>query len=363
MRIAIAGTLWLNTPPQNYGGTEEVIYNLVQGLVKKGHEVTFFGPATANMNAKIIPTIPTPLREQYVPWENNTYTLFHFTEVFDRAHDFDIVHVHLNKAQDYVSLPFSVYRNTPTLFTPHFRIPDALYKPDRYKVLQKYRHLPYSSISESQQKKDYNFITNVYNSVDLAKYSFSPQTESYFVWLGKITSFKGTKEAILAAKKAKKQLYILGVIEHGVEENLQYYEKEISPHIDGKQIIFKESVGMPEKAKLLGKAKALLNPIQWDEPFGLVMIEAQATGTPVIAYKRGAAPEVVQDKKTGFLVESVDEMVEAIEKIDTIRRKDCRKFIKDNFSVEKMVEGYERAYQDVLQHWIEYYEKQTISMY
>ncbi len=359
MRIGIAGTLWLNTPPTNYGGTESVIANLVNGLTKKGHDVSFFGPATAKLNAKIIPTIPLPLRDMHIPWENTSYTLHHFTQIFNRAKDFDLIHVHLNKAQDYVALPFSVYTNTPTLFTTHFRLPDKKYHLDRYTVLSAYPHLPYSSISKSQQVSWIHFIGNIYNAVNLSKYPFSATTQEYFVWLGKIMPIKGTKEAILAAKKAKVTLYILGVIDKGIPQHLQYFEEEIAPLIDNQQILLYQSVGLPQKAQLLGKAKALLNPIQWEEPFGLVMIEAQATGTPVIAYKRGASPEVVQEGKTGFLVENVEEMVAAMGKIDTLRRQDCRAFVEEHFTTEKMVEGYLEAYKTVIQNWPEYYKRQT----
>ena len=172
MKIAIAGTIWLNTPPDNYGGTEHVIYNLANALVKKEHEVTFFGPATAKIAAKIIPTVPRPLREMNIPWVNMTYTLFHLTEVFDRAKEFDIVHIHLNKSQDYMALPFSFYTNSPTLFTLHFPTPNASYKQGGHKILQKYAHLPFNSISKFQQEKELNFVANVYNSIAIQDYPF-----------------------------------------------------------------------------------------------------------------------------------------------------------------------------------------------
>lgn len=362
LKIAMVGTLWLNTPPQNYGGTENVLYHLTNGLVDRGHDVTFFGPSTARVKAKIIPTIISPLRDMNVSWNNFTYTLFHMTEVFDMAKKFDIIHLHINKAQDYVSFPFSVYKNIPSLFTLHFYVPDEHNKPDRYRILQKYKYLPYSSISESQQKDNLNYIANVYNGIDISQYPFVAKPKDYFVWLGKITPIKGTKEAILVAKKAGVQLYILGVVDHGVPSAYSYFKHEVEPLIDNKQIVFYEAVGLPEKAMLLGNAKALLNPIQWEEPFGLVMIEAQSTGTPVIALNRGAAPEVIQNRQTGFVVNSLDDMVEAIKKVETIDRTACRNFVETTFSITHMVEGYEKAYDMVRANWPTYYKNQVQSV-
>lgn len=358
MRIAVVGTIWLNTPPKNYGGTEEVVYNLVNGLNDKGHDVTFFGPATSLVKSKIIPTTPSPLRSMGIGWENFTATLLHMTAVFDQAQDFDIIHVHLNKSQDLISLPFSVYKNVPTLFTMHYPFPNRERRPHTRTIVEKYRFLPYSSISNSQQKGPLNYIATVYNGINTAQYPFEKNPDDYFAWLGKINPVKGTKEAILAVKKANSRLILMGAVEKGVAQSYTYFKKEIEPLIDNKQIIFYENVGLPEKAQLLGKAKALLNPIRWPEPFGLVMIESQATGTPVIAFPKGAAPEIIQDNKTGFLVSSLPEMVDKMQQVDSLNRTDCRQFVEENFSVDTMVTGYEEVYETIIKHWPEYYKKQ-----
>lgn len=358
MKIGIVGTIWLNTPPEDYGGTEEVVYNLVNELVERGHDVTFFGPATANVQARIIPTIPAPLREVGISWKNFTYTLYHMTEAFDMARHFDILHVHVNKSQDLVSLPFSVYKNTPTLFTIHFPFPRVARQPAKEKMMTKYHALPFTSISQTQQKGSLNYIATVYNGINLMQYPFHSNPEDYFAWLGKISQLKGTHEAILAAKRAKVKLVIMGAIEYGVSQNLAYFKEQVRPLIDNKQIIFYESIALPEKADILGKAKALLNPITWEEPFGLVMVESQATGTPVIAFKHGAAPEVIKQNKTGFLVHSVDEMVEKMKEVETLKREDCRKYIEKHFSVQQMVSGYEDAYKKTIKNWDAYYQDQ-----
>lgn len=363
MKIGVIGTIWLNTPPKNYGGTEEVVYNLVNGLTEKGHDVTFFGPATAKVDAKVVATIDRPLRDMNVSWTNFTYTLSHLTEAFDRANDFDVIHVHVNKSQDLSALPFSVYKNVPTLFTLHFPFPEVKKLPDKFALLDKYDCLPYTSISQNQQKGNLNYIANVYNSINIKKYPFVENPKDYFVWLGKINPIKGTKEAILAAKKAGVKLILMGVVEKGVPGNYAYFKDEILPLIDNQQIMLYENVGLPEKAILLGNAKGMLNPIQWEEPFGLVMIESQATGTPVIALKKGAVPEVVKDNQTGFVVSSLEEMVAKIKEIDKIDRRKCRNFVEETFSIEKMVKGYEKAYTQTIRDWTTHYREELHHIY
>lgn len=359
MKAGIIGTIWLNTPPEGYGGTEEVVANLVNGLSNKGHQVVLFGPATAKVHAKISPTVTVPLRDKQVDWTNIAYTLYHMTQALDRSDEFDILHVHLNKGQDYVALPLAFHSKKPVIFTLHFLVPSPRYKRGRYQILKKYGALPFTSISDSQRSTlPVNFVKTVYNGLDVTAYPFSNKPQDYFAWLGKIKKEKGTKDAILAAKKAGVQLYVMGVVERGVAENLAYYEKEIKPLIDNKQIIFKENVNQEEKARILGGAKALLNPIAWEEPFGLVMTEAMACGTPVISYARGAAPELIKNEKTGFLVRNIHEMITKIQQVDTIQRATCRKRVEDYFSNQQMILGYEDAYQTVIHNWDTYRENQ-----
>lgn len=349
MKVAVVGSLWLDTPPKGYGGTEEVIGNIVNGLVDKGHDVTFFGPKTSTVKSKIFTTVGKPLREQNVEWTNVTYILYHLTEVFDHASEFDVIHMHLNKSQDYFSLPLAKCSKTPVVFTFHFMLPNLSYNVDRYRILEKYKSLPFTSISNSQRAGlPWNFVATVYNGIEVSKFPFQEKTEDYFVWLGKVNPVKGTREAIVAAKRAGVKLYVLGAIDLGVPKLLEYYNEAVKPLIDNKNIVWVGEVNMEEKARILGKAKAFLNPIQWEEPFGLVMTESQAVGTPVISFKRGAAPELIIDGKTGFLVETVDEMVAKMKDVDSLSRADCRKNVEEKFSVEKMIEGYENVYKKVI---------------
>lgn len=359
MKIGIVGTIWLDIPPQGYGGTESMLEGLVNGLVEKGHDVTFFGASSAKLKARIIPTVTAPLRSKTIPWENIPYHLYHFVQAFENASDFDILHVQLNKAQDYISLPLGLNSQTPLVYTTHFTLPRTDYKPDRLVVLDLFRHFPYTSISDSQKDNSrLNFIQTIYNGTDINNYPFSDKTQDYFVWLGRIRWEKGTKEAILAAKKLGVKLYVLGAVDYATPEMLEYFEQEIKPLLDGEQIIFVENADFPTKTNILKHAKALLNPIKWKEAFGMVMIESLSCGTPVIAYPNGAAVEIVENAVNGFLVKSVDEMVEKMKEIQKIKRLECRKYVEEKFSTEKMVLGYEKAYQKVIENWDKYRKNQ-----
>lgn len=356
MKIAVVGTLWIDTPPKKYGGTEAVVFTLINGLVRNGHDVTFFGPGNAKVKGNIVPTVEKPLLETGIDFNNSAsinYHLNHFLEVFRRAEEFDVIHIHLNKAQDFLSLPLAVHSKTPVMFTLHFPAPTATYRPDKYLVLNQFKYFPFTSISNAaRSENDWNFIATVYNSIDLKLFPFSNATEDYFAWIGKAIPIKGLKEAIMVAKKAGVELRIMAAVEKKDAKAMKYFNEECKPLMDGKQIVFLGEADLAMKTAVLGKAKAFINPIQWPEPFGLVMAESQAVGTPVIALNKGAAPELVVNGKTGFVVNTLDEMVEKVKQIDTIHREACREHVKDTFSPEAMVKGYEQAYETATKHWV-----------
>lgn len=366
MKIGVVGTIWLNTPPKGYGGTEDVVYNLVNGLTDLGHDVTLFGPGTVEVNCKLVPTVERPLREMGVDWNNSNYALYHITEAFDRAasnaggpDEFDILHVHLNKSSDFVSLPLALYSKIPVVFTLHFQLVGPEISKDQYIVLQKYREFPFITISDAQRRPNaLNYIGTVYNGLDLRRFPYSDSPGQYLVWLGKINPVKGTKEAIIAARKAGMKIYVMGVVDRAESRMLAYFENEVKPLLEDSKVVFLGEVSHNEKTSVLSGASAFLNPILWEEPFGLVMAEAQSTGTPVISFRRGAAPEVIHDGKTGFLVDTLDEMVDKIKDLDSLSRRDCRDWIEEKFTIEKMVLGYEKAYNMTIANWGKYLERQ-----
>ena len=371
MKIGIIGPIWYNIPPSKYGGTEGVVYNLANGLSERGHDVTLFGPATSKVKSKLHGTTAKPIFEMGMDWNNNiTSQMYHVTEAFDHADEFDILHMHLNKSHDYISMPLAAVSSTPVVFTLHFPIPleeevtkkgaHSYHRQDRLMMLSKYKKLPYTTISDAQQKPlDMNFIRTVYNSFEIDEYHFIPKSAAYFVWLGRVQRTKGTKEAILAAKEAGVKLKLLGALDTSMASYMDYYENEVKPLIDGKQIEWMGEADMKMKNDIVAKAKALLNPIQWEEPFGLVMAESQAMGTPVISLDRGAAGELIEDRVTGFVAKDMKEFVKRIKEVDTIDRKKARERVEKLFNNDQMIQGYEDAYETVIKNWKTYQKRET----
>lgn len=367
MKIGVVGPIWLNIPARAYGGTEEVVYNLVNGLVDKGHDVTLFGPGTAKTKAKLVPTFEKPLLESEIGWNDYAainYHMHHYLEAFKQAEKFDVLHIHLNKNHDYESLPMAVQSRTPVIFTLHFPAPTPTYRPEKYMILSQFKHLPFTSISNAARSGNkWNFIRTIYNSIRLEQFTYSETADDYFAWLGKALPIKGLKEAILAAQKAKVKLKIMAAIDTNNPTSITYFKNEVKPLIDGKMIEYLGEANMEKKVKVLRRAKAMLNPILWPEPFGLVMAESQAVGTPVISFDKGAASELIKDGKTGYLVDTIDEMVAKMKIIDEIDRKACRKHVEDMFGIAQMIDGYEKAYEKTIQNWETYRSKQKKALH
>ncbi|HLD27164.1 MAG TPA: glycosyltransferase family 4 protein [Patescibacteria group bacterium] len=354
MKIVQIAPLWENIPPPLYGGTERIVSSITEGLVTKGHDVTLFAVGTSHTNAKLVSVYPRPLFRDHIAWTNIMYPLLNITEAFDREKEFDIIHMHLNKSSDYLALSLAVPIKHKVVFTLHFPYPVAQNRDDRHAVFQKYKDLNYISISNSQRRggENMNWIATVYNGIDLTPFTLNHSPQNYLLWLGKFNPDKGTREAIQAAQKAGMTIKIAGAIDKLEGANFEYWEKEVKPLIDNHRVIFVGEVDDVKKNKLYGNAYAFLNPIQWNEPFGLVMVEAMATGTPVISFKNGAAPELIKNNETGYLVDTVDEMVEAIGKIDAIDRKTCRLHVEKHFTEAIMTNNYEDVYQKILDNMI-----------
>ncbi|GCE21101.1 glycosyltransferase family 4 protein [Dictyobacter kobayashii] len=357
MKIAHIAPPWITIPPKNYGGTENVIYNIVEEQVAQGHDVTLFAPGDAHTSAKLVSFFPRSLIDAGVPWQAHLKAYFHTYKSIEyiKEHHFDIVHTHLSSSADMYTFPLAQQLNTPYVTTLHSRFPfdrvqnwtgDA----DDF-FLEWIKHVPMIAISEnakSEIKYPLHFAGVVHHGLPMQQ--FKPtvkQPENYLVWLGRFVPEKGAHHAIHLAKAAGLQLILAGTIDRHVQTSVHYYENVIKPQLDGHNIKYIGPVNTREKIDLLSRARVFLNPIEWEEPFGMVMIEAMSVGCPVISFARGAAPEVVAHGKSGFLVNDLKEMKRALGQIDKLDRKLVRQHVEENFSARVMVEKYVRIYQQV----------------
>jgi glycosyltransferase involved in cell wall biosynthesis len=274
-----------------------------------------------------------------------------------REQDFDIVHTHLSSGADMYIFPLTAALATPHVTTLHSHFPfdtapgHKVGDADRY-YMDWAPDVPMVAISESaraQEKLPLNFVGVVHNGIDMSQYRPTrKQRGDFFVWLGRFAPEKGPHLAIEAAKRTNVPLVLAGTIDRYVKDSISYFHQVIEPEINDNQIKYLGPVNMRKKLNLLSRALGFLNPIEWEEPFGMVMIEAMAVGCPVISFARGAAPEIVAHGETGFLVKNLDEMVQYIPRIDEIDRENTRLHVERNFSARVMAEKYTQVYEKVM---------------
>ncbi|SEJ79906.1 Glycosyltransferase involved in cell wall bisynthesis [Dyadobacter sp. SG02] len=334
MKVAILSSIAWRTPPRQYGPWEQVASYLTEGLVEKGIDVTLFATTDSVTKAKLKGTCTAPYSEDR-DIDPKVAECLHISHLMESAAQFDLIHNHF----DFLPLTYSKLIGTPMLTTIHgFSSPKIL------EVYQKYNaSTHYASISNADRSDKLDYISTVYNGVDGKDFPFEMNPQDYLLFFGRIHPDKGTLEAIRIARQAGKVLLIAGLIQDDA-----YFEQKIQPCIDDRSVFYIGNVGSGERRTLLGKALALLHPIQFDEPFGLSVAESMFCGTPVIAYNRGSMCELISDGKTGFLVNTMDEAVQAVEKIGRIDRQECRQWAKAMFSKEKMVENYLNVYDQIL---------------
>jgi glycosyltransferase involved in cell wall biosynthesis len=332
--------LWEKVPPPGYGGIELVVGLLTDELVRRGHEVTLFASGDSISLAKLESVHPRAIRLDPTVKEYNIYEMLQLSRVYDQAEKFDIIHSHMGTA----ALAYANLVKTPTVHTLH-----GIFTPDNEKMFKYAKNQPYVSISNAQREPrlDLNCAATVYNGIDVSSYKFyaQPDNPPYLAFLGRISPEKGPHLAIDIAKRAGWNLKMAGKVD---VVDVEYFEKEIKPHIDGKQIEYLGEANHAQKNVLMGGAVATLFPITWREPFGLVMVESMASGTPVIGMKLGSTEEVIVHGKTGFLCNSVEECVSAVSKIGELDRHTCREHVLNRFSAEKMTDGYEAVYRKIL---------------
>lgn len=337
----------------------DLAVEIAKGLGRRGHHVTVFAPLGTEIHAPNV-TVETmnlrPLVRNQAEFEallDNTEYLAHdvhglwdrrmTNEMFARAKrgEFDVLHFHHAES----ALSAAVRQpSVPVVYTLH----DPIY-PWYRELFELFgsRNQSFVSISNNQRRDapDLPYISTVYNGTDVELFNYSDEPEDYLLFAGRITAEKGIKEAIQVAKESGHRLLIIGPVNHGSKD---YFDQYVKPELND-QILYLGRMDQDQLVKYYQKAKAVLTPIQWEEPFGLTTIEAMACGTPVISLHRGAAPEIIKHGKTGFVVHSIGEMVEAVAKIPEIKRRDCRDHVKRKFNLEKMIDGYEAAYRNLIE--------------
>lgn len=340
MRIAQVAPLWERVPPPAYGGIELVVGLLTDELVRRGHEVTLFASGDSLSLANLVSVHPRALRLDPGVKEYTIYEMLQLSQVYERAQEFDIIHSHMGCA----ALPYANLVKTPTVHTLH-----GVFTADNEKMFAHARRQPFVSISDAQREPrlELNCVSTVYNGVDVDSYQFHAQPEDppYLAFLGRLSPEKGPHLAIEIAKRTGWRLKMAGKID---VVDRDFFETELKPQIDGEQIEYLGEANHVQKNALMGGAVATLFPITWREPFGLVMVESMAAGTPVIAINLGSTAEVIAHGKTGFLCRDIDECVAALDRVFELDRATCREHVLNHFSINQMTDGYEAVYQKIL---------------
>ncbi|HTN26393.1 MAG TPA: glycosyltransferase family 4 protein [Burkholderiales bacterium] len=338
MRIAQVAPLYESVPPKLYGGTERVVSYLTEELVRQGHEVTLFASGDSITKAHLVAACDQSLRLDKRCVAELAHHMLLLERVFQRAEQFDVIHFHV----DYLHFPLSRRQPYAQLTTLHGRL-DI---PDLVPLYEEYDDMPLVSISNAQREPLpwANWLTTVYHGLPENLYRPRTAPGTYLAFLGRVCPEKRVDRTIEIARRTGIPLRIAAKIDP-VDQD--YYEKEIVPLLDdaSDDVEFVGEIGEAQKDEFLGHACALLFPIDWPEPFGLVMIEAMACGTPVIAYRNGSVPEVLEDGRTGFVVNGMQAAIDAVSRVREISREECRKVFEERFSVRRMARDYVRVYE------------------
>jgi len=334
MKLAVLSPVAWRTPPRHYGPWEQVASNICEGMVGEGIDVTLFATKDSITQAKLEAVVEKGYAEDSTV-NAKVVECLHISHLMEMSDSFDLIHNNF----DYLPLTYSRLIKTPMLTTIH-----GFSSPSIIPVFKKYdatNH--YVSISNSDRSSELNYLATVYNGVKEESFEFNPEGGDYLLFFSRIHPEKGTYESIQIAKKSKKRLIISGIIQ---DEN--YFNEKVKPYINGDDIIYIGSSGPEKRNKLLGNALALLHPISFEEPFGLSVVESMFCGTPVIAFDLGSMPELIEDTKTGFIVNNIDEASEALKQIKNLDRKYISRYSRNKFSVSRMIKEYLKVYNFIL---------------
>ncbi len=339
MRIAQLAPLAESVPPKQYGGTERIVSYITEELVRLGHEVTLFASGDSETSARLEPMCSEGLRKANgVSNPQAPFTLM-LEKTFSSADQFDLFHSHL----DFLAFPLARRCGTPVLTTLHGRLDLPELKP----IFAEFLDCPLISISDAQRKPLpwANWQQTIHHGLPEHLYSFHPASSGYLTFVGRLTPEKRPDHAIEIAKRAGMPLKIAAKVD---PVDREYFRTIIEPLLSDPLVEYVGEITDREKNDLIGNAAALLAPFDWPEPFGLVFIEALACGTPILAYRRGSVPEIVHDGQTGFICETVDQMVQAVPRISTLDRQQCRSVFEQRFTVQRMVQDYLCAYENLI---------------
>ena len=334
MKIAMLAPIAWRTPPRHYGPWELVTSLLTEALVARGIDVTLFATLDSITAGKLDGVVPAPYSEDPAI-DAKVWEYRHLAHVFGRASDFDLIH---NQA-DFPAHAFAQFTDTPVVTTIHGFSSDRIlpmYVPFQHRVL-------YVAISDTDRRRDLRYAATIHHGIPLADFPFDTGGSDDLLFFGRIHPDKGAAEAIAAARASGRRLDMYGIV-----QDESYHREAVLPHVDGTTIAYHGVTGGATRVRALGGARALLHLINFDEPFGLSVIEAMACGTPVIAMRRGSMPELIDDGVTGFLVDSVDEAVTAIARVDEIDRAAVRQAVADRFTVDHMADAYVALYRQIL---------------
>jgi len=341
MRIAQVAPLFESVPPKYYGGTERVVSYLTEELVQQGHEVTLFASGDSVTKAHLVAACRRSLRLDKHCVDHLAHQILMLEHVFQRAAEFDIVHFHV----DYLHFPFSRRQPITDVTTLHGRL-DI---PDLVPLYREFLDIPVVSISNAQRAPLpwANWQATVYHGIPADMYRFREEPGRYLAFLGRISPEKRVDRAIEIAKRVQIPLKIAAKVDR---VDRRYFKREIEPLLGDPLVELVGEIGEGKKDEFLGNAYALLLPIDWPEPFGLVMIEAMACGTPVIAFHDGAVPEVIDEGHTGFIVKELEDAVEAVRRTPELSRRRCREVFKQRFTATRMAHDYIRVYERLIKH-------------
>jgi glycosyltransferase involved in cell wall biosynthesis len=340
MKIAQVSPLFESVPPKLYGGTERVVSFLTEELVRQGHEVTLFASGDSQTAARLVPMCERSLRLQGDRISDPTALQVRTVElVLQQAEHFDVLHFHT----DYLQFPALRRLALPAVTTEHGRLDTPELKP----LFSEFWEMKLVSISNAQRAPipDSNWVATVYHGLPADSLSLNQSPEDYLAFMGRISPEKRVDRAIEIAKRSGRKLKIAAKIDAA---DKIYFEREIKHLFDQPHVEYLGELGDEQKGEFLGKAAALLFPIDWPEPFGLVMIEAMACGTPVIAFPCGSVPELVESGKTGFVVNDIEQAVAAVDRLREIDRAGCRRGFEERFTAERMATSYLEVYRQVI---------------